>query len=55
MDNTEKKQYESPKVTRIRLDAQCAVLNVCKTAGSADGPGPNCENFLSEPCRDDGS
>jgi hypothetical protein len=55
MENIKKKQYEKPKVTRIRLDAQCAVLAVCKTTGSADGPGPNCQNFIGDPCRDDGS
>jgi hypothetical protein len=26
-----KKEYEKPEVTRIRLDAKCAVLGFCKT------------------------
>jgi hypothetical protein len=26
-----KKKYQKPEVTRIRLDAKCAVLGFCKT------------------------
>ena len=55
METQKKKKYEKPKVTRVKLDAQCAVLAVCKTSGSFDGPGPNCQNFIGDPCRDDGS
>ena len=33
-----KKKYEKPQVTRIRLDAKCAVLGFCKTSGTV-GPG----------------
>jgi len=37
-----KKEYEKPRLTRISLDAKCAVLGFCKTDGST-GPGtPNC-------------
>ena len=42
MDNKEKQKYEKPRVTKIKLDAQCAVLGFCKTSNSI-GPGvPNC-------------
>lgn len=33
-----KKKYEKPEVTRIRLDAKCAVLSFCKSA-NVTGPG----------------
>ena len=33
-----KKKYEKPQVTRIQLDAKCAVLGFCKTSGTV-GPG----------------
>ena len=51
----EKKPYEKPKITRIKLDAKTAVLGVCKTAG-AGGPSGigGCEVF-SAPCSDFGS
>ena len=54
-EQKEKKEYKKPKITRIKLDAKCAVLAVCKTAG-AFGPGTvGCETFLGDPCKDDGS
>ncbi len=31
MEKSKKKKYEKPKVTRIKLDARCAVLGFCKT------------------------
>ena len=38
-----KRKYEKPKVTKIKLDAKCAVLGFCKTDGSTGGPtGGNC-------------
>jgi hypothetical protein len=38
-----KRKYEKPKVTKIKLDAKCAVLGFCKTNGSTGGPtGANC-------------
>jgi hypothetical protein len=56
MDNINKKKYEKPKVTRIKLDAKCAVLAVCKTTGLAEGPGPNCKTFPGlDLCKEDGS
>lgn len=33
-----KKRYEKPEVTKITLDAKCAVLGFCKTSSST-GPG----------------
>ena len=54
MDNTEKKTYEKPKITRIKLDARTAILGICKTSG-AGGPGYfNCDN-LGAPCESAGS
>jgi hypothetical protein len=38
MEKRVKKKYEKPTVTRINLDAKCAVLGFCKTSGSV-GPG----------------
>jgi hypothetical protein len=38
MQPKQKECYEKPKLTRIRLDAKCAVLGFCKTSGKA-GPG----------------
>jgi hypothetical protein len=54
MDNTEKKQYEKPKVTRIKLDAKTAVLGICKTSG-AGGPVADGCMPLGSPCSDQGS
>ena len=34
MEKDKKKKYEKPKVTKINLDAECAVLGFCKTTGS---------------------
>jgi hypothetical protein len=49
-ENQKKKKYEKPQVTRIRLDARCAVLGFCKSgsfggpvvAGCTDGLGSSC-------------
>jgi hypothetical protein len=38
MQEEKKKHYEKPKLTKIRLDAKCAVLGFCKTSGKV-GPG----------------
>ena len=38
MQVKQKEQYEKPKLTKIRLDAKCAVLGFCKTSGKK-GPG----------------
>ena len=33
-----KKKYEKPEVTRITLDAKCAVLGFCKQVSTGSGP-----------------
>ena len=38
MKQEKKKEYEKPRITKIKLDAACAVLGFCKTSGSV-GPG----------------
>jgi hypothetical protein len=38
MKSEKKEHYEKPKLTKIRLDAKCAVLGFCKTSGKK-GPG----------------
>ncbi len=38
MQEEKKKKYEKPILTKIRLDAECAVLGFCKTGGKV-GPG----------------
>jgi hypothetical protein len=38
MKPDKKKTYEKPKLTQIRLDAECAVLGGCKTTNKV-GPG----------------
>jgi len=38
MQPKKKEHYEKPKLTKIRLDAKCAVLGFCKTSGKK-GPG----------------
>ncbi len=53
-EQKEKKPYEKPKVSRVTLDAQCAVLGFCKGAA---GGGPvtgecstgfeNCQSYGS--------
>lgn len=44
MEKKKKKEYEKPQVTKIRLDAKCAVLGFCKLQNSS-GPfgGTNCD------------
>jgi hypothetical protein len=37
-DPKKKKEYEKPKVTRITLDAKCAVLGFCKQVSTGSGP-----------------
>jgi hypothetical protein len=53
MEKEKKKKYEKPRVTRIDLDAKCAVLGFCKTAGSFGPAVANCKLF--GPCRAKGS
>jgi hypothetical protein len=37
-----KRKYEKPKVTKIKLDAKCAVLGFCKAMGKVGPTGTNC-------------
>jgi hypothetical protein len=56
MEEKEKKDYEKPKVTRIVLDAKCAVLGFCKGAGLGAGPSmPGCLDALGGSCSSQGS
>ncbi|MGD2097952.1 MAG: hypothetical protein PVG35_10250 [Desulfobacterales bacterium] len=53
MEQKAKKEYEKPKITKIKLDAACAVLGFCKTSGTF-GPGvPDCS--VGTPCTSSGS
>lgn len=48
--------YEPPTVTRVPLDARCAVLGFCKQAGTGAGPAlPGCRDPLFSPCLSQGS
>jgi hypothetical protein len=47
--------YEKPKVTRIKLDARCAVLGFCKTGGTGGPVRPGCEDAFFESCSGPGS
>jgi hypothetical protein len=43
MKSEQKKDYEKPRLTQIKLDAKCAVLGFCK--GATTGPnGPGCNS-----------
>jgi hypothetical protein len=55
-EKQKKKEYDKPKVTRIRLDAQCAVLGFCKKTPSGSGPVlSGCVDAFSSPCMTSGS
>jgi hypothetical protein len=55
-DQKKKKEYERPKVTRITLDAKCAVLGFCKQVSIGSGPAlTGCQDALSSPCASQGS
>lgn len=54
MEQREKKPYEKPKVTKVRLDPQCAVLGFCKTTGSRGPTADNCRTGLTL-CKNAGS
>jgi hypothetical protein len=42
MDENGKRNYEKPKLKKVKLDAKCAVLGFCKSTGKL-GPGrANC-------------
>jgi len=54
MEKNDKKRYEKPKLTKVRLDPKCAVLGFCKNTGNI-GPGvPNC-GIPMAPCYSSGS
>ena len=57
MDDTPKKMpYVKPEVTRIRLDARCAVLGFCKQVFTGSGTAlTGCVDALSSPCHSQGS
>jgi hypothetical protein len=56
MEETPKKPYVKPEVTRIRLDARCAVLGFCKQVTTGSGPAlTGCVDALSSPCQSQGS
>jgi hypothetical protein len=44
-----KKEYEKPEVTRIALDAQCAVLGFCKTTSTAGPVATGCLDGFGQP------
>ncbi len=51
-----KKKYDKPEIKRIKLDAQTAVLVVCKAAGTEGGPtSANCGPPQFQPCEGSGS
>ena len=55
MEKKKKKKYVKPKLTKIYLDAECAMLGACKFVGAATGPNgsdcglpfPSCKNSSS--------
>jgi hypothetical protein len=42
MEEQKKRKYVKPKVTKIYLDAECAVLGACKFSGGSGPNGSNC-------------
>ncbi len=51
-----RRPYEPPALTRVPLDARCAVLGFCKQAGTGAGPAlPGCRDPLFSPCLSQGS
>jgi hypothetical protein len=42
MEKKVKKKYEKPTVTRINLDAKCAVLGFCKIEGTVGAGWSDC-------------
>jgi hypothetical protein len=53
MEEKNKRKYEKPEVTKIYLDAECAVLGACKTTGQAGPSGSGCQNVF--PCNQQSS
>jgi hypothetical protein len=54
-DPKKKKEYEKPKVTRITLDAKCAVLGFCKGAAGGGPVVGLCVDVLGSACVTTGS
>ena len=56
MNKKNKKKYERPRLTRVKLDARCAVLGFCKanTAGAV-GPAAIVCGLPFAPCSASGS
>ncbi|MEE4266368.1 MAG: hypothetical protein V2I56_27010 [Desulfobacteraceae bacterium] len=54
-ENYQKKKYEKPQVTRIKLDSTTAVLGFCKAAGQGGPVVVGCEDGSSDPCNESGS
>jgi hypothetical protein len=50
-----KKEYEKPEVTRITLDAKCAVLGFCKTTSVAGPAVSGCQDGFGSACLTYGS
>jgi hypothetical protein len=50
-----KKKYEKPRLTRITLDAQTAVLGFCKGAAGGGPVEGTCEDALGDSCLSQGS
>ena len=42
MEKKKKKKYVKPELTKIYLDAECAVLGACKFSGGSGPNGSNC-------------
>ena len=42
MEKKSKREYVKPKLTKIYLDAKCAVLGACKTTGQTGSSGSGC-------------
>ena len=42
MEEKKKKKYVKPELTKIYLDAECAVLGACKFSGGSGPNGSNC-------------
>lgn len=53
MNCEKKKKYEKPRITKIRLDAECAVLGFCKNTGFGGPLAKNCAT--GAPCNAPGS
>jgi hypothetical protein len=53
MAKNDKKKYEKPKLSKVTLDPETAVLGKCKTLGKTGPNGPNCQAVAV--CRIQGS